>query len=191
MLGYSMGCGNVYLEYSDTCLPCRKNEYPKSPPRFYEVTSHSKERPDVWIDSPDKSIILSIMSDIRTIKSGVFVAPYSLRFPRIQCVRYDKPWHECLDLQFALNHKNARRYCTDALSCVKPLCNLLPPKPFCGDSCTVEVGYGSSVALNHKNARRYCTDALSCVKPLCNLLPPKPFCGDSCTVEVGYGSSGW
>ncbi|XP_020251503.1 DNA ligase 4, partial [Asparagus officinalis] len=77
----------------------RKNEYPKRPPRFYEVTNHSKERPDVWIDSPDKSIILSITSDIRTIKSGVFAAPYSLRFPRIQRVRYDKPWHECLDLQ--------------------------------------------------------------------------------------------
>ncbi|KAF0894154.1 hypothetical protein E2562_034886 [Oryza meyeriana var. granulata] len=77
----------------------RKNEYPKKPPRFYEVTNHSKERPDVWIESPDKSIIISITSDIRTIKSEVFAAPYSLRFPRIQRVRYDKPWHECLDVQ--------------------------------------------------------------------------------------------
>ncbi|KAK1322796.1 DNA ligase 4 [Acorus calamus] len=77
----------------------RKNEHPKKAPRFYEVTNNSKERPDVWIDSPDKSIILSITSDIRTIKSEVFAAPYSLRFPRIQRVRYDKPWHECLDIQ--------------------------------------------------------------------------------------------
>ncbi|KAM3369769.1 hypothetical protein ACQJBY_017561 [Aegilops geniculata] len=29
----------------------------------------------------------------------VFAAPYCLRFPRIQRVRYDKPWHECLDVQ--------------------------------------------------------------------------------------------
>lgn len=29
----------------------------------------------------------------------VFAAPYSLRFPRIDRVRYDKPWHECLDVQ--------------------------------------------------------------------------------------------
>jgi DNA ligase-4 len=29
----------------------------------------------------------------------VFSAPYSLRFPRIDRVRYDKPWHECLDVQ--------------------------------------------------------------------------------------------
>ncbi|CAN6250052.1 unnamed protein product [Urochloa humidicola] len=77
----------------------RKNEYPKKPPKFYEVTNNSKERPDVWIESPDKSVIMSITSDIRTIKSEVFAAPYCLRFPRIQRLRYDKPWHECLDVQ--------------------------------------------------------------------------------------------
>ncbi|KFK27271.1 hypothetical protein AALP_AA8G360400 [Arabis alpina] len=78
----------------------RKNEHPKkAPPSFYQVTNHSKERPDVWIESPEKSVILSITSDIRTIRSEVFVAPYSLRFPRIDKVRYDKPWHECLDVQ--------------------------------------------------------------------------------------------
>nr|XP_017259048.1 PREDICTED: DNA ligase 4 isoform X1 [Daucus carota subsp. sativus] len=78
----------------------RKYEYPKkAAPSFYQVTNNSKERPDVWIDSPEKSIILSINSDIRTIRSEVFSAPYSLRFPRIDRVRYDKPWHECLDVQ--------------------------------------------------------------------------------------------
>ncbi|KAJ6752312.1 hypothetical protein OIU85_002715 [Salix viminalis] len=78
----------------------RKNGYPKkSPPSFYQVTNNSKERPNVWIESPDKSIILSITSDIRTISSVVFSAPYSLRFPRIDRVRYDKLWHECLDVQ--------------------------------------------------------------------------------------------
>ncbi|KAK8466015.1 hypothetical protein PHAVU_009G235800 [Phaseolus vulgaris] len=78
----------------------RKYEYPKKrPPSFYQVTNHSKERPDVWVDSPEKSIILSITSDIRTIESEVFAAPYSLRFPRIDRVRYDKAWNECLDVQ--------------------------------------------------------------------------------------------
>ncbi|XP_038889086.1 DNA ligase 4 isoform X3 [Benincasa hispida] len=78
----------------------RKSEYPrKTAPSFYQVTNNSKERPDVWIESPEKSIILSITSDIRTIKSEVFAAPYSLRFPRIDRVRLDKPWHECLDVQ--------------------------------------------------------------------------------------------
>ncbi|CAM8968989.1 unnamed protein product [Rhodiola kirilowii] len=78
----------------------RKNEYPKkSAPSFYQVTNNSKERPDVWVDSPEKSIILSITSDIRTVRSEVFSAPYSLRFPRIDRVRDDKAWHECLDVQ--------------------------------------------------------------------------------------------
>ncbi|XP_010046928.2 DNA ligase 4 isoform X1 [Eucalyptus grandis] len=78
----------------------RKYEFPKqSPPSFYQVTNHSKERPDVWVESPEKSIILSITSDIRTISSEVFAAPYSLRFPRIDRVRLDKAWHECLDVQ--------------------------------------------------------------------------------------------
>ncbi|RDX65839.1 DNA ligase 4, partial [Mucuna pruriens] len=78
----------------------RKYEYPKKgPPSFYQVTNHSKERPDVWVDSPEKSIVLSITSDIRTIESEVFAAPYSLRFPRIDRVRYDKAWYECLDVQ--------------------------------------------------------------------------------------------
>ncbi|XP_031380675.1 DNA ligase 4-like isoform X1 [Punica granatum] len=78
----------------------RKYEYPKKgPPSFYQVTNHSKERPDVWVESPEKSIILAITSDIRTISSEVFAAPYSLRFPRIDRVRWDKPWHECLDVQ--------------------------------------------------------------------------------------------
>ncbi|KAG6411422.1 hypothetical protein SASPL_129504 [Salvia splendens] len=49
-----------------------------------------------------RSIIVSITSDIRTVRSEVFAAPYSLRFPRIDRVRYDKPWHECLDVQCEL-----------------------------------------------------------------------------------------
>ncbi|XP_068641207.1 DNA ligase 4 [Aristolochia californica] len=92
----------------------RKNENPKRAPSFYEATNNSKERPDVWVDSPEKSVILSITSDIRTIKSTVFAAPYSLRFPRIDQVRYDKPWYECLDVQSFVdlvhsNNGNAQR----------------------------------------------------------------------------------
>ncbi|KAK4775383.1 hypothetical protein SAY86_010318 [Trapa natans] len=78
----------------------RKYEYPrKGTPSFYQVTDHVRERPDVWVESPEKSIILAITSDIRTISSEVFAAPYSLRFPRIDRVKWDKPWHECLDVQ--------------------------------------------------------------------------------------------
>lgn len=44
----SMGSKIVY------CCVDRKNEYPKKAPSFYEVTNNSKERPDVWIESPEK-----------------------------------------------------------------------------------------------------------------------------------------
>ncbi|KAH7387035.1 hypothetical protein KP509_16G001500 [Ceratopteris richardii] len=68
------------------------------PPSFYVVTNHAKERPDFWVEQPEKSFILEITSDIRTIKSEVFAAPYSLRFPRTNRIRYDKPWYDCLDV---------------------------------------------------------------------------------------------
>ncbi|KAK2395461.1 DNA ligase [Trifolium repens] len=94
------GLSDDELEAVVTKLKPYFRKYPKKmQPSFYQVTHHSKERPDVWVDSPEKSIILSITSEIRTIESEVFAAPYSLRFPRIDRVRYDKAWHECLDVQ--------------------------------------------------------------------------------------------
>lgn len=42
----------------------RKNEYPKKAPRFYEVTYNSKERPDVWVDSPDKLSALHTLDSV-------------------------------------------------------------------------------------------------------------------------------
>ncbi|KAL3684731.1 hypothetical protein R1sor_002753 [Riccia sorocarpa] len=77
----------------------RRYEKNTKPPDCYIVTNNSKERPDVWVEQPDKSVILEIMSDIRTIKTEVFAAPFGLRFPRIHRVRYDKPWYECLSVQ--------------------------------------------------------------------------------------------
>ncbi|EFJ24951.1 hypothetical protein SELMODRAFT_414166 [Selaginella moellendorffii] len=77
----------------------RKYDKNTKPPSYYVVTNNAKERPDVWIEQPDKSVLLEVKSDIRKIKSEVFASPYSLRFPRVTRVRYDKPWNECLDIQ--------------------------------------------------------------------------------------------
>lgn len=77
----------------------RKYDTKAKPPSFYTVTNTANERPDFWVEQPDKSVILEITSDIRTIKSEVFATPYSLRFPRVHRVRYDKPWYDCLDVQ--------------------------------------------------------------------------------------------
>ncbi|KAL5141132.1 DNA ligase 4 [Glycine soja] len=76
----------------------RKYEYPKKmPPSFYQVTNHSKERPYMWVDSPEKLIIRSITSDIRTIESEVCI--FCTLQSRIDRVRYGKPWYECFDVQ--------------------------------------------------------------------------------------------
>ncbi|CAK9216066.1 unnamed protein product [Sphagnum troendelagicum] len=86
----------------------RQNKKNDKPPSFYVVTNAAKERPDVWIEQPEKSVILQITSDIRTIRSEVFAAPYNLRFPRVQRVRYDKPWYDCLDVQTLIETVHTR-----------------------------------------------------------------------------------
>ncbi|OAE29906.1 hypothetical protein AXG93_773s1460 [Marchantia polymorpha subsp. ruderalis] len=86
----------------------RRNEKNSKTPSCYIVTNNAKERPDVWIDQPDKSVIMEITSDIRTIKTEVFAAPYGLRFPRVNRVRYEKPWYDCLDVQALVDMVNSR-----------------------------------------------------------------------------------
>ncbi|GJN01825.1 hypothetical protein PR202_ga19126 [Eleusine coracana subsp. coracana] len=84
-------------------VPSDDNSYPKRFLSFCRVgTGLSDEELNALVSKLKpyfRSVIISITSDIRTIKSEVFAAPYCLRFPRIQRVRYDKPWHECLDVQ--------------------------------------------------------------------------------------------
>ncbi|GJN26520.1 hypothetical protein PR202_gb14455 [Eleusine coracana subsp. coracana] len=84
-------------------VPSDDNSYPKRFLSFCRVgTGLSDEELNALVSKLKpyfRSVIVSITSDIRTIKSEVFAAPYCLRFPRIQRVRYDKPWHECLDVQ--------------------------------------------------------------------------------------------
>ncbi|KAK3023554.1 hypothetical protein RJ639_044639 [Escallonia herrerae] len=79
------------------------NTYPRRFISFCRVgTGLSDEELDAIVTKLKpyfRSIILSITSDIRMIRSEVFAAPYSLRFPRIDRVRYDKPWHDCLDVE--------------------------------------------------------------------------------------------
>ncbi|KAK9803302.1 hypothetical protein WJX72_010348 [[Myrmecia] bisecta] len=60
------------------------------PPRCYTVTGHAKERPHVWVKDPGKSVVLQIQADVRTITSKVFATSHSLRFPRVDRIRWDK-----------------------------------------------------------------------------------------------------
>ncbi|KAI8571398.1 hypothetical protein RHMOL_Rhmol01G0116900 [Rhododendron molle] len=54
----------------------------------------------VYVVFPLISCIQKAMETKKTaLYIKVFAAPYSLRYPRVDRVRYDKPWHECLDVQ--------------------------------------------------------------------------------------------
>ena len=65
-------------------------------PLAYATTGAAGETPDVWIDSPENSVVLTVNADVRLVKTATFASDFSLRFPRVTCVRWDKPWHECL-----------------------------------------------------------------------------------------------
>ncbi|KAM8718835.1 hypothetical protein ACLKA7_001529 [Drosophila subpalustris] len=67
------------------------------PPLWYHYRPNEKDgRPDVWIQ-PEKSIILQVKAADLT-PNGAFFTPKSLHFPRIQLVRDDKVWNECMTL---------------------------------------------------------------------------------------------
>lgn len=53
----------------------------------------TKEKPDVWIE-PSKSQILQVKAT-EIVKSDSYKTGYTLRFPRVEKVRYDKNWSDC------------------------------------------------------------------------------------------------
>ncbi|XP_046387082.1 DNA ligase 4 [Ischnura elegans] len=54
----------------------------------------TKERPDVWLP-PCKSCVLKVKAT-EIARSDAFKTGYTLRFPRVECVRYDKRWCDCM-----------------------------------------------------------------------------------------------
>ncbi|XP_077285243.1 DNA ligase 4 isoform X2 [Arctopsyche grandis] len=56
----------------------------------------SKDKPDVWIE-PNKSFILQVKAS-ELVKTNAFKTEYTVRFPRVEKIRYDKPWYDCLTL---------------------------------------------------------------------------------------------
>lgn len=59
------------------------------------------DRPDVYITDISKSIILEVRAG-ELVVSHSYPTYYTLRFPRVAKIRYDKDWHEGMD-QEALN----------------------------------------------------------------------------------------
>lgn len=68
----------------------------KRPPGSIILAPGYKEKPDVWIE-PSKSKIVQIKA-AEIITSDKFKTGITLRFPRLEAVRNDKMWYECLDL---------------------------------------------------------------------------------------------
>jgi len=65
-----------------------------APPQSYNVTGAYGENPDVWIWPPERSIVVQVKGDIRLIPTKTFASGYSLRFPRVTGLRYDKKWSD-------------------------------------------------------------------------------------------------
>ena len=58
------------------------------------VPNKTDDEPDVWFE-PAKSVILSVQA-YEIVKGEAFLpSAYTLRFPRVRKIRYDKPWNEC------------------------------------------------------------------------------------------------
>ncbi|PRW33324.1 DNA ligase 4 [Chlorella sorokiniana] len=67
-----------------------KDNVCERPPPCYEITGSSKETPHFWVKDPLQSVVLEVQADLRLIKSRIYAAEYSLRFPRMERIR--EPW---------------------------------------------------------------------------------------------------
>eukprot|EP00884_Botryococcus_braunii_P020215 jgi/Botrbrau1/6878/Bobra.152_2s0034.1 len=68
----------------------------RPPPRCYITTGSRDETPNMWVKDPTKSVVLQIKADVRLIQSINYATHHSLRFPRVERVRYDKSY---MDIQ--------------------------------------------------------------------------------------------
>lgn len=50
------------------------------------------------IDNPKNSVIIEVKA-AEFMKSNSFPCDYTLRFPRVVKIRYDKDWHECMSYE--------------------------------------------------------------------------------------------
>lgn len=92
-----VGSGYSYQELYELLL--KLNSYwkiydKKNPPSNIILASGYKEKPDVWIE-PENSAILQVKAAEIT-QSDRFKTGCSLRFPRVEKIRYDKSWKQCL-----------------------------------------------------------------------------------------------
>jgi DNA ligase-4 len=69
----------------------------RNPPKSIVLAPGFKEKPDVWIQ-PSQSQVVQIKA-AEIISSDKFQTGCTLRFPRLERIRNDKPWYDCMTLQ--------------------------------------------------------------------------------------------
>ncbi|KAJ8019961.1 DNA ligase 4 [Holothuria leucospilota] len=97
--GYSL---KELYEYNQKLAPHWKPYDKDRPPKFLQCT---KEKPELYLD-PSKSFIVQIkaaeINSSNTYKTGC-----TLRFPRLEKVRDDKEWHQCMTTDEVENLREA------------------------------------------------------------------------------------
>ncbi|XP_070569622.1 DNA ligase 4-like [Ptychodera flava] len=95
-----VGSGYTLKELHDfnrKLSPFLKKFDERKPPRHIVLASGNKEKPDLWIE-PSKSFVVQIKAAEIT-KSKQFKTGCTLRFPRLEKVRDDKEWHQCMTVE--------------------------------------------------------------------------------------------
>lgn len=80
-------------------------EYRGSVEYFPRWSPAASERPDVYIKDPSQSIVFEIIG-AEIVPSERFPTSYTLRFPKVKEIRYDKPWDQAMttnDLKYIVD----------------------------------------------------------------------------------------
>jgi DNA ligase-4 len=92
--GYSL----AQLQELRTKLKPQWRRFTSSPDYWPAWSPPAKDRPDFYIEDPSKSVVLELKG-AEIVDSDSFPSACVLRFPRVQNIRYDKPWNETMTYQ--------------------------------------------------------------------------------------------
>jgi len=73
----------------------KKFDLKNRPSYFTTWNPSTADNPDCYIDNPAESVVFEIKA-AELIQSTTFASDYTLRFPRVVKIRYDKDWFEAL-----------------------------------------------------------------------------------------------
>eukprot|EP01022_Parablepharisma_sp_SALTPOND_P026654 TRINITY_DN64553_c0_g1_i1.p1 TRINITY_DN64553_c0_g1~~TRINITY_DN64553_c0_g1_i1.p1 ORF type:complete len:880 (-),score=84.68 TRINITY_DN64553_c0_g1_i1:2791-5430(-) len=95
-----VGTGYTIAELTElrTHLKDKWRQYdPRMPPKYFgEWTAPANIRPNLFIENPETSIVLEVKA-AEINKTNEYPTGYTLRFPRVQRIRYDKTWDQVLN----------------------------------------------------------------------------------------------